>query len=492
MKKLGLVLLAALGLTACTPPAPQTQTSTQSGDNVGLTATSVAMTGDLPAKDSVPKLYDEMDLQQATQAYLWALPLVSFAQWQYEHETVFGAHSGDLVLYQSYEDKLGILTANATTPYIIAFIDLSKTGPMVLEMPPGHIAGGLGDFWQREMGVMGEMGPDQGKGGKFLIVPPGQKAPATQGYHLIQATTMNVFIGFRTLDPDEQKAIALIRQVKAYPYSQRANPPATRLITPDGKKWYGGQPDGMAYWERLHAIYEEEPVEERDRFFVAFLDTLGISKGKPFQPNARQRQILEAAAKLGESMAEANSFAKRFPNLLHWPDKRWEYVVTMDDPSQRLGDIYQFNQRTAWFYEAVTFSKAMVSKTPGLGQAYLSEYSDKDGNWFDGAKTYKLHVPANPPAKNFWSLTVYDTKTRCLIENSQKKADISSRQDLDKNADGSVDLYFAPTAPSGHEKNWVQTVPQRHWFAYVRFYGPTEPYFDKSWTMDDIQLAAGN
>lgn len=104
-----------------------------------------------------------MDLQQATQAYLWGLPLVSFAQWQYAHETVFGAHSGDLVLYQFYEDKLGILTANATTPYIIAFIDLSNTGPMVLEMPPGHIAGGLGDFWQREMGVMGEMGPRPGK-----------------------------------------------------------------------------------------------------------------------------------------------------------------------------------------------------------------------------------------------------------------------------------------------------------------------------------------
>jgi hypothetical protein len=237
------------------------QTSTQPGDHVGLTATSVAMTGDLPVKDSIPKLYDEMDLQQATQAYLWGLPLVSFAQRQYAHETVFGAHSGDLVLYQSYEDKLGILTANATTPHIIAFIDLSNTGPMVLEMPPGHIAGGLGDFWQREMGVIGEMGPDQGKGGKFLIVPPGQKAPTTQGYHLIQGTTMNVFIGFRTLDPDEQKAMALIRQVKAYPYSQRTNPPATRIITPDGKKWYGGQPDGMAYWERLHAIYQVEPKE---------------------------------------------------------------------------------------------------------------------------------------------------------------------------------------------------------------------------------------
>jgi hypothetical protein len=162
----------------------------------------------------------------------------------------------------------------------------------------------------------------------------------------------------------------------------------------------------------------------------------------------------------------------------------------MADPSQRLGDIYQFDQRTAWFYEAVTFSKAMNTKTPGVGQAYLSEYSDKDGNWFDGAKAYKLHVPADPPAKNSWSLTVYDIKTRCLIDNAQRKADLSSRQELTKNSDGSVDLHFSPSAPSGHENNWVQTVPGRHWFAYFRLYGPTEAYFDKSWTMDDIQLAA--
>src|SRR5277367_4718669 len=217
------------------------------GTTMAIPANSLAKPGDLPAKESLPTLFDEMDLQQATQTYLWALPFVSFAQWQNQHETVLGAQSGDLVLYQSYEDKLGILTANATTPYIIAFINLSKTGSMVLEMPAGHIAGGLADFWQREMCVMGEMGPDEGKGAKYLIIPPGQTPPISTGYLIVQATTMNIFIGFRTLDPDAKKAMALIREVKVYPYSQRDTPPSTRLITPDGKKWYGGQPGGMAY-----------------------------------------------------------------------------------------------------------------------------------------------------------------------------------------------------------------------------------------------------
>ncbi|MOA19520.1 hypothetical protein D3C78_1399090 [compost metagenome] len=129
----------------------------------------------------------------------------------------------------------------------------------------------------------------------------------------------------------------------------------------------------------------------------------------------------------------------------------------------------------------------MISKTPNFGQAYLATYADKDGNWLDGAKSYHLRMPANPPAANFWSVTIYDAATRCLIDNPQKNADLSSRKDLLKNNDGSVDLYFGPTAPAGKEKNWVQTIPGKHWFTYVRFYGPTKAYFDKSWKMDDIE-----
>jgi hypothetical protein len=129
----------------------------------------------------------------------------------------------------------------------------------------------------------------------------------------------------------------------------------------------------------------------------------------------------------------------------------------------------------------------MITKIPNLGQAYLGAYYDSEGNWLDGGKNYTLNIPANPPAVNFWSITIYDTATRCLIDNPQKNADLSSRKDLIKNADGSVDLYFGPKAPAGKEKNWVQTLPGKHWFTYMRFYGPTAAYFDKSWKMDDIK-----
>jgi len=448
----------------------------------------IAMDGELPARDSIAKLYGELDFQQATQSYLWALPLVSYAQWQKEFGEKLGARNGDLMVLNSYEDKLGVITANATTPYIMGFVDLNQTGPLVIELPPGPTAGGIGDFWQRAIIDMGQTGPDKGKGGKYLVLPPGAQPPADAGkYYLAKSETMNVLVGFRVLDPDPAKGKALVERFKMYPYAQRAKPPQTHLLSPSGKAWSGTQPRGMAYWERLHQIIQKEPVNERDRFYMAMLASLGIEKDRPFNPNERQRKALQEGVQMGELIAQANAFSKRFSQAQYWPDRQWDTVLNIAEPSQRVAYYDQLWERTAWFYEAVTNTKGMVSKTPGLGQTYLGAYTDNTGNWLDGGKNYRLRVGANPPAKQFWSVTVYDIDTRCLIDNPQRKADLSSRQDLKKNPDGSVDLYFGPSAPQGFENNWVQTVPGKHWFSYVRLYGPTEAYFDKSWKLDDIQ-----
>lgn len=487
MKSKCLVILALIslllnfGCKESTIKNPDSKTVAQSSSEI-------KMDGDLPSKESIPLLFDEMDFQQATQCYLWGLPIVAFAEWQHQHYKAFNATSNDLVLYNSYHDRLGILTANATTPYVMSFIDLKANGPTVIEMPAGRTAGGLADFWQREQATIGEMGPDKGKGGKYVLVPPTMKDFKADGYYIIPCYTVNMFFGFRTLDPDPKVTEELVKKVKIYPYSQRANPIATKIVSPPAdKNWYGIQPTGIKYWERLHAILQDEPVEERDRFFMAWLKNLGIEKGKPFAPDERQKKILIASAEKGQQMAMANSFEKRFADVKHWPDKKWDYVMILSDPSQRTANYDEFFERSSYFYEAVTYSKAMMTKIPNVGQAYLGAYFDNNGNWLDGSKNYTLNIPANPPAVNFWSITVYDSATRCLIDNPQKNADLSSRKDLIKNEDGSVDLYFGPKAPAGKEKNWVQTLPGKHWFTYMRFYGPTTAYFDKSWKMDDIK-----
>ena len=446
---------------------------------------------DLPPRDSLPAIFDDLDHQLACLTYLWALPIVSYAHWSAQHREVFGATQHDLVHYVTYRDKLGLITANATTPYILNFFDLSETGPLVIELPPGPTAGGVSDFWQRECGVLGEMGADAGHGGTTLVVAPGQDVPEhDQSWSVIRSSGVNVMFGFRTLDPDPERGAALAAAVRVHPLAEHDDPPATRLISPDGRPWSGDQPRGIAYWEVLHRIYQSEVVDERDRFFLAMLRQLGIEPGRPFAPDERLVTVLERAAADGERMAQANTFAKRFPDTRYRPDRQWDFAVVLSDSAQRGPWYDELLERASWFYEAVSFSSAMKSTTPGKGQAYLGAYTDATGAWLDGGRSYELTVPPDVPAALFWSVTVYDVGTRCLIDNEQQRGDRGSRdRDLVVEPDGSVVLHFGPEPPASGTSNWVQTIPGKHWFSYFRLYGPLGPYLDRSWAPGDFEPA---
>jgi hypothetical protein len=228
-------------------------------------------------------------------------------------------------------------------------------------------------------------------------------------------------------------------------------------------------------------------VQERDRIMMAMLRSLGIEKGKPFRPDERQKKILTEAALVGEAMAKANDFDKRQMELSHYAEGvQWHFSLALD-PSQEAENYTQLDERAAWFYEAQATSKGMVTKTPGVGSVYLGAYKDKDGDWLDGARSYRLRLPPNAPVEQFWSLTIYDVSTRTLIANKEQIADRSSRMQLVKNAEGSVDLYVGPKAPSGFEKNWIPTVPGKAWFAYFRLYALTEAHFNHTWTLPDFE-----
>jgi hypothetical protein len=442
----------------------------------------------VPTTKTVTKLYDEIDYQRACQLYLWALPVVGMEQGRDAAESTTGARLGDVGIFKGYRNVSIFFTTNVTTPYSIGYQDLTK-GPVVIDMPPGAIAGSINDFWQRAITDLGITGPDQGKGGKYVLVGPGQKAPVAEGAFVIRSPTFGIVLFYRALDPDPAKAAAISSGVRVYPWAERAKPPATRFLTPDPDKItkFLMPPRGLQYWERLWAVIQREPVEDRDRFFMAMLKPLGIEKGKPFHPDERQKNILTEGALVGEAMAKANTFDMRFPNIRYRPDANWQYFLILD-PVQDLPNYSELDERAAYFYAALFVTAGMRSTKPGVGQAYLGTFRDKDKHAFDGGQTYRLHVPPNPPAKQFWSVTLYDTDTRALIQSKEQRSDRSSRDDIVKNPDGSVDIYFGPTAPKGLEQNWIPTVPGRAWFAGFRFYGPLEPYFDKSWPLPDIQL----
>jgi len=234
-----------------------------------------------PTDETVKKLYDDIDFQRACQSYLWALPLMAMQQWQREQRETFGAGNLDYVDYLTFTDKLGLLTANATTPYLMAFPNMQNTGPLVAEVPPGAVAGGILDFWQRPLTDCGQTGPDKGAGGKFLVLGPGDPDLKPDGYYVFRSPTVNIWIGMRVLDPHPVKAKATMAALRIYAYSQRDNPPNAPHQTPNGRKWTGKQPHGLAYWEGLAKVINEEPPLERDRITLGMLQPLGIEKGKP-------------------------------------------------------------------------------------------------------------------------------------------------------------------------------------------------------------------
>jgi hypothetical protein len=441
----------------------------------------------LPTKDSVAKLYDEMDFQQAVLAFQWAIPAVGATGWQHANAFYGGGGDLDLVAYKEFDAVAGIMTPNANVTYVMAFPDLSKTGPVVWEIPAGQTAGIIMDCWQNWVADFGLTGPDKGAGVRLLLIGPGQPVPeSTEGYRVVQIPSFMPFMGFRILNPDPTFAKTEFEKSRIYPYSQREKPPVQKSVWAQGKTFFQAPPKGMAYWERVNEIIQREPVGYTDQFFMSMLQPLGIVKGKPFNPDARQKKLLEDAALLGDLMARANSFFSRLPASKYRTDARWESVLTFN-PGLPGGVYRDTAARNGLYYQAISSSPAMVTKTPGVGSVYLLGVSDKAGAPLDGGKTYRLHVPPNPPMKQFWAATIYDIETRAFIQNGEQRSEISSKTTgIKTNADGSVDVYVGPTAPQGFEGNWVKSVPGKAWFTYFRLYAPTEAYFDQSWPLPDF------
>jgi hypothetical protein len=444
------------------------------------------LTDGYPTKATVKKLYDEIDFQRGCQSFLWALPAVGFHGLHLAHLDTFGAKDGDVVLYKDLKDKAGMLTPNITTIYAMSFWNIDKQGPLVVEVPEGLTAGGVLDIWQRPVTDTGQTGPDKGKGGKYLILGPKSEEVNAEGYFVKRSPSVQLWFATRGLAPDRKAAEETLHGHKLYSWKDREKPGETKFVEIGGKAWKSAQPVGLDYWRYLAEVLDPEPVEARDRFFLAMLAPLGIEQGKRFSPDERQKRILTEAARVGEIMARTIAYEKRMPGAEVWPGKHWEYANLVE--LNQEGKAYaQLDERGSWFYEAIGNSAGMQGRILGFGQAYLETSKDKDGDSLQGGKSYRLHVPPKVPIKQFWSITLYDNVTRGPVMTDQGASDLSSRKpDLITNADGSIDVYIGPTKPEGR-KNWIKTNSGKGWFPYFRFYGPTEAYFDKTWSLPDIE-----
>jgi hypothetical protein len=446
-----------------------------------------------PTVETTRRLYDEMDFQRAVQAYLWAYPAVSFESIQIATARDLGININELGIYDDFVDPKSVwLTANDTTIYAVAAIDLAQSGPVVIEIPPGALVGIINDYWQRSVTDVGLPGPDGDKGGKFLLLPPAYEGGAPgDGYHVLHGTMNNYSFMIRgiVMNGDVPDAVQRVHQLRIYPWSERAQPKPTKIVSISGRPVDTTPPGGLEFWARLTGFINNNPVQERDRFFMAMLKPLGIQKGQPFAPDARQRAILEEAATLGDAMGRTMLFDghQRITGANAFPGTHWDWV-TLVSPTQEADAYSQLDERLHYTYGAIYTSPFIGTKHAGPGSTYVQAFKDKDGNRLDGGTSYRLHVPADAPAVAFWSLTLYDTGTRSMVQSPSNDAAHSSYDDLKTNEDGSIDLYFAPKAPAGERANWLQTVPGRGFYPMFRFYTPKEGLFDGTWALPDIEV----
>ena len=448
-----------------------------------------------PTPETSKKLFDEMDFQRAVQAYVWAYPAVSFESIRLTMKKDLGLDYNDFGIADNLINPKSVwLTANNTTVYALSNIDLGKFGPMVIDVPPGAIVGLMDDFWQRSIADIGLPGPYGDKGGKYLLLPPGYAGETPKdGYEILRGTMNNYNLMVRgivkNLDSDVPNGVTRVKQMKLYPWSERNNTKPNKFTSISNKTYNTLPPTNIEFWARLSTVINNNPVQEHDRFFMAMLKPLGIEKGKPFQPDARQKAILEEAIKLGDAMARNMMFGggKYIGGATCFAGTKWDWLF-MVKPNQESENYSQLDERILYTYAAIYLSPGLGVMKAGPGGNYVVAMTDKEGNIFDGSKSYRLHVLPNVPASAFWSLTLYSNDSRSMIQNTNNNSATSSYAKHKVNQDGSIDLYFGPKAPAGLESNWIQTNSGEGFFPIFRFYSPKAGLFDGSWKLSDIEL----
>jgi hypothetical protein len=450
-----------------------------------------------PSSLSPTELAERALERRAVEAVIWGMPAVNF-DLMYQamiRDAKAGAGSNKIVYWSKLSDwKNQTLTPNPDSVYFMPFFDTKDVGPVVLEIPPadegGSITGSVMDCWQAALEDVGPAGVDNGKGGKCLILPPGYKEKIPAGYIAMPSDNFQGYALLRSIlqtggDAGVAKAVAYAKRMKLYPLSQAAKPPETIFVDASDVVFEANIPYDSRFFDSLNRIVQSEPWLTRDKAMIDSLRTIGIEKGKAFNPDAKTRAIFDDASKEAHAWLETRYDTNFSPP--YFEGTGW---AVPGSPELMKGLSTQFADPNSYPIDTrgLIYSLAFFSpKHLGAGQFYLMTFKDKTGKPFDGSGTYRLHVPPNTPVKQYWSATVYDRATHGLIRNLSCSSRSSQSPELQKNADGSVAVYFGPKAPEGNESNWVPTSAAGKFEVLFRFYGPEKALFDKTWKLPDIE-----
>jgi hypothetical protein len=466
---------------------------------------------DRPTEKTAQTLKDQLLFQRATQTYLWAMPLINTLGMKVGAEEAFGTGYNVMPIWAKRLDaKTHITTPNSDLIYGMTFADLSKTGPLVFESPP-KLQGILLDFWQRPIpmdggqffGDVGLPGPDGGKGGKFLILPPGYKGNVPSGYYVYRSGTNSVFIFLRSFYTDPKNAtpaVDVLKQSRIYPLNDKASAKPMDFVDASGKSLNMLPRDDIAAFEQLKQLLDVEGSNLGDPDWLGMLDGIGIAADRPFNPDDRTRAILDAAAKTAYKMTRVIGLEGGVSGIDYrvYPDRKWlnpinnmkaRWPNSATDLSflARKGGYRALDARLWMFTDYYSISPGMVSMTPGKGAFYMIAFEDAVGDPLIGEHTYKVNLPKDIPAELFWSVTLYDAANASGLDNGRPFPSLGKLDRPEQNPDGSTDLYIGPKAPAGKEGNWLATVPGKGFFAILRLYAPSASAINGNWKPGDIE-----
>ena len=464
-----------------------------------------------PTEKTIKMLQEELIFQRATQTYLWAMPLLNTMGMRDGFAQSYRPTYNTMAIWEKRLDaKTLITTPNSDLIYGMVFVNLADTGPLVFEAPP-NLQGILLDFWQRPIpvdggkffGDLGLPGPDGGKGGKFLIVPPGYKGEVPAGYYVYRSGTNNVFIFLRSfyqsLD-NIQPASDVLKQSVLYPLGKKATANKMQFFDASGKPHNMLPRTDIEAFKQLKYLVDSEGSNLADPDWLGMLAGLGIVKGKPFEPDANTQKILSNAAQTAYKTSrvigmQGNNSGldlrvysdRQWLNPINNMQSRWPNSFVDLGFSSKEGGYRALDARIWMFTDYYSISPGMVSMTPGKGAFYMMTFSDQEGKPLLGSKNYKVTLPANIPAELFWSVALYEAENASGLATDQAFPSLGKLNKPKQNADGSTTIYIGPKAPKGEEGNWLTTAPKRGFFAILRLYAPSQSALDGSWKPSDIE-----
>ncbi|HET9156573.1 MAG TPA: DUF1254 domain-containing protein, partial [Myxococcaceae bacterium] len=449
---------------------------------------------EVPAQSRPPfspaQLTERAVHRRAVEAVIWGMPAVN-AELMALEALKAGGEINQFVYWSRPADwKNQTLTPNPDSIYFMSFYSTKDVGPLVVEVPPavgGSFAGNIVNAWQMPLEDAGPEGADKGKGGKYLLLPPGYTGKPPAGYIPLRSDTYSGFMLMRSSlashsEADVATAVAYGKRLRIYPLKQAAHPPPTEFKDVADVVFDSTIPFDLRFFQTLDRVVQREPWLQRDRAMIDPLRSVGIEKGKPFEADPRMQGLLNAGAADAHLWLEemySPGFAPFYPGS-HWGSPGVPAFVEAAQTGYANPDSYPVDVRGLTYTIGFTGIKRL-----GTAQSYLLANRDRAGVELDGARTYRLRVPAGVPVKRYWSVTVYDRATHALIRNLPYSSRAS--QTATKNADGTVDVFFGPKAPTGKEANWVPTSPSGKFELLFRVYGPEKAFFEKTWRLPDVE-----